>query len=315
MIRAIPRNFVRYGKVQKPRYPSLLVQQAHTLFLRTLLVVGGCLALAFVSHAQRQFDQSKEIGLALGTSYYLGDINPGKHLGGRLSAGYGGYYRHNFSRRISLRINYFQGRVEAWDADSPNPWQQNRNLHFRNDISEMSVLAEINYLDHQLGNPGDRFTAFLFAGLGVFNHMPEAEFNGQWTPLQPLGTEGQGTTWAEAYGVESYGTSGISMPIGFGFKSNLGPFTTFCFDWGVRKTWTDYLDDVSGIYADRGVLLQEKGPTTASLADRSEVTEGGVLNQGGMQRGDPSRADVFGFVSASLSFRISKKPTTCWSEI
>jgi hypothetical protein len=86
--------------------------------------------------------------------------------------------------------------------------------------------------------------------------MPEAEIDGQWVPLQPLGTEGQGTTsWGEAYGVESYATSGVSVPIGFGFKSNIGAFTAITFDWGVRKTWTDHLDDVSGLYADRAVLL------------------------------------------------------------
>ena len=51
------------------------------------------------------------------------------------------------------------------------------------------------------------------------------------------------------------------MPMGFGFKSNIGPFTTLNIDWGVRKTWTDYLDDVSGMYADRSVLLQTREVT------------------------------------------------------
>ncbi|MDA1335485.1 MAG: DUF6089 family protein [Bacteroidetes bacterium] len=276
------------------------------------MLVSG-IFLAPLAQSQRQFQQSKELGLALGTAYYLGDINPGNHLGGRLSAGFGGYYRHNLSTRIAIRVNYFNCRIEAWDADSRDEWQQNRNLHFRNDIGELAALVEINYLDHQLGNAGDRFTAFLYGGIGVYNHMPEAEIDGQWIPLQPLGTEGQGTSWAEANSIDSYGTTGVSLPIGFGFKSNLGPFATFCFDWGVRKTWTDYLDDVSGIYADREVLMLESGPMTALMSDRSEVPEGGNANQAGLQRGDPSRSDVYGFLSASLSFRISKRPSTCWS--
>ena len=285
------------------------------LALRTLFCLG-CLNVA--SHevsAQRQFDESKEVGFAFGTAYYMGDLNAGKHLQGRFSPSYGAFYRHNFSQRISVRVNYFQGRVEAWDADSSDPWRQNRNLHFRNEIRELSGWVEINYLDHRLGDPGDRFTAFLFAGLAAYNHMPEAEIDGQWVPLQPLGTEGQGTTWGEAYGVESYATSGVSVPIGFGFKSNIGAFTAITFDWGVRKTWTDHLDDVSGLYADRAVLLQERGEMTAALADRTLIQEGELVNQGGLQRGDASRDDFYGFVSASISFRISKKPTTCWSEI
>ncbi len=283
--------------------------------LRTLIlfgVVGGSIES---TQAQRQFDQSKEIGFAFGTAYYMGDLNEGKHLKGRFAPGFGAFYRHNFSQRISLRVNYFKGRVEAWDADSPDPWRQNRNLHFRNDISELSAWVEINYLDHRLGDPGDRFTAFLFLGLAAYNHMPEAELDGQWVPLQPLGTEGQGTTWGDAYSIDSYATSGISVPIGFGFKSNIGSFTAVTFDWGVRKTWTDHLDDVSGLYADRAVLLQERGEMTVQLADRSLIQEGELPNQGGLQRGDSSRDDLYGFISASVSFRISKKPTTCWSEI
>ena len=116
--------------------------------------------------------------------------------------------------------------------------------------------------------------------------MPEAEMNGQWT-LQPLGTEGQGPPGRKRMASNRMEQQGICMPFGFGFKSNIGPFTTFNIDWGVRKTWTDYLDDISGMYADRAVLLQERGEVTAALADRSLQPEGGISNQGGLQRGDP----------------------------
>jgi hypothetical protein len=75
------------------------------------------------------------------------------------------------------------------------------------------------------------------------------------------------------------------------------------------------LDDVSGLYADRSVLMQERGEMTVALADPSLGQEVLALNQGGLQRGDSSRDDFYGFISASISFRISKKPTTCWSEI
>ena len=296
-------------------YAPFLTSSISRLTLKTLALLVVICGFSAALRAQRQFDQSKEIGFAFGTAYYMGDLNEGKHLNGRFAPGFGGFYRHNFSQRISLRVNYFKGRVEAWDADSQDAWRQNRNLHFRNDISELSAWVEINYLDHRLGDPGDRFTAFLFTGIAAYNHMPEAKFEGQWVPLQPLGTEGQGTTWGEAYSVEPYATSGVSIPIGFGFKSNIGSFTAITFDWGVRKTWSDHLDDVSGLYADRSVLLQERGEMTAQLADRSLVQEGDESNQGGLQRGDGSRDDFYGFVSASISLRISKKHTTCWSEI
>ena len=71
---------------------------------------------------------------------------------------------------------------------------QNRNLHFRNAITEGSVVAEFNYSCYQIGNTKDRFTGYLFAGLSLYSHMPEAEIDGIWYEPQPLGTEGQGTT-------------------------------------------------------------------------------------------------------------------------
>lgn len=264
------------------------------------------------SLTQRRFDQSKEIGFSLGTGYYLGDLNPNQHLGGRLDPGVGAYYRHNLTGRISVRVNFFRGTIEAWDSDSQDAWRQNRNLHFRNEISELSALVEVNYLEHRMGNPGDRFTAFLFTGIAAYNHMPEAFASGNWIALQPLGTEGQGTTWGDSMGLTPYSMGGVSIPFGFGFKANIGPFMAICFDWGVRKTWTDYLDDVSGMYADALVLQQENGALAMELADQSLIPTGNSTNQGGLQRGDLGRSDVYGFLSASISFRISKKPTTCW---
>ena len=294
-------------RFQLNKYP-IPSQWIFHAFLCSLFVFG----IIHEGIAQRRFDQSKELGLAIGTGYYLGDINPGKHLGGKLHMGIGGYYRHNFNGRISMRVNLFKGQVEAWDKDSKDAWQINRNLHFRNEISELSTVIEVNYLEHRMGNPGDRFTAFLFTGIGFYNHMPKALIEGQWIALQPLGTEGQGTSWGESRGLESYGTSGVSIPFGFGFKANIGPFTALCFDWGIRKTWTDYLDDVSGSYADALVLLQERSELAMTLADQTIAPEGGESNQAGLQRGDPGRADNYAFLSLSISFRISKKPTTCW---
>jgi hypothetical protein len=65
-------------------------------------------------------------------------------------------------------------------------------------------LVEVNYLEHRMGNPGDRFTAFLFTGIAAYNHMPEAFASGNWIALQPLGTEGQGTTWGDSMGLTPY---------------------------------------------------------------------------------------------------------------
>jgi hypothetical protein len=264
--------------------------------------------------AQRRFDQSKEIGLALGTAYYLGDLNPHRHLAGHKKPAFGGYLRYNLDGRISLRGGVFSGTIEFWDADSDNPWQQNRNLHFRNQITEVSALVEFNYLNHRMGNPKDQITAYLTTGLAVYNHMPLGKLEDNWFELQPLGTEGQGTTWGEAQGLEPYALTGLALPFGFGFKANVGPFFAFNVDWVLRKTWNDYLDDVSGFYANEAVLREEKGELAVLLADQSLTTPNDRSSQAGLQRGDAGRDDVYGMLTASVSFRVSKRPTTCWNQ-
>ena len=268
------------------------------------------MALGLDSIAQALGGGSKEIGYQIGTSYYIGDLNPDNPSKTRPHIAQGGFYRSNINSRLGVRFQIMNGTVEAWDEDSDNSWALNRNLHFRNNITEFSVQGEINYIDHVLGNPKHRFSAFLTAGVAYFNHDPEAQdSNGNWHPLQPMGTEGQG--WIE--GVDPYSLSGLAIPYGMGFKVNLGVSLSFQMEWGMRKTWTDYLDDVSTSYVNRLQLIEERGELSAELADRIMELPDGV-NSEGLQRGDPGRNDKYGYVLASISLRVSKKPTTCWEQ-
>lgn len=292
------------------------VQISRNVLLASVRFLGAallCSAVAFSVKAQGKFDQSKELGLMLGTSYYMGDLNPAAHLAGRKHVTYGGFFRSNLNRRISVRGHVMRGVVEVWDADSDVLWQQNRNLHFRNSISEVGALVEINYIDYQIGAPGTKVCAYLLTGLGLYTHMPQAQLDDEWFDLEPLGTEGQGTTWGEAYGVSNYALSGLALPFGFGFKVNLGAFAGFNLEWAIRKTWNDYLDDVSGIYADPLVLIEENGELSATFADQSHYAPGTREDNTGLMRGDPGRDDAYGFVTASVTFRVGKKPTTCFN--
>jgi hypothetical protein len=277
----------------------------------TLTLMANAIGTSSVALAQAHGGASKEIGYQIGTGYYIGDLNPDTPLGSRFHLAQGGFYRHNFNSRVGLRFQIMNGVVEAWDEDSDNAWAQNRNLHFRNKITEFSVSGEINYIDHVLGDPRNRLTGYLTAGMAYFNHDPEGmDSFGNWHPLQPLGTEGQG--WIE--GVEHYTLSGFALPFGMGFKVNLGPAMSFQMEWGMRKTWTDYLDDVSTSYVNESNLRQERGELSAELADRIILLPTGLDSSEGLQRGDPGRNDKYGYFLASISFRVSKKPTTCWEQ-
>ena len=134
---------------------------------------------------------------------------------------------------------------------------------------------------------------------------------GNWQPLQPLGTEGQG--WFEE--VENYLTWGVAVPYGIGIKGTLGEAMSLQLEWGARKVWTDYLDDVSTVYMNPSLLREARGQTAVEFADRAEDRELAVGQSiAGLQRGDPGRADRYGYFLVSLGFRVSKKATTCWEQ-
>jgi hypothetical protein len=275
--------------------------------VKTLFTIAF-LSIAILGLSQTKWDKSREMGLIAGTSYYIGDINPTKHFGTRLSLAAGMMYRNNISKKIGVKGSFMYGRVEAYDMDAKDPWQVNRNLSFRNDVLEVAVTGEINYFDYQIGDRANPISPYLFLGLAYYSMRPQAEYLGNWYELQPLGTEGQGTT----EGALKYKTSGISMPFGAGLKVNLFSILAFNVEWGMRRTWTDYFDDVSGAYVSPAVLEEENGQLSALLADRSTFQEGANDQNAGLQRGDPGRKDWYNFTTITLSIRLGKSPTSCW---
>ncbi|MFT5183861.1 MAG: hypothetical protein ACI84C_000988 [Flavobacteriales bacterium] len=281
------------------------------LEMKTRILFLSFLLLPLLSVGQKKFDRSAEMGLMAGTAYYIGDINPRQHFGGNLRLAGGLFYRHNPNRRISIKGSFLYGRIEATDATSKDQWQVNRNLSFRNDVFEGAIQAEINYFNYQIGDKQDFLSPYLFAGLAYYSMKPQAEYKGVYYELQPLGTEGQGTS----EGGERYNTGGLSVPFGVGFKINVFSIVAVNLEWGMRKTWTDYFDDVSGSYVDPSVLLVENGRLSAELADQSlEPTLVNGTNSG-LQRGDPGRKDWYSFATLAISFRLGKSPTNCWNNI
>jgi hypothetical protein len=277
--------------------------------VRILTIILLFTVLGAESMAQAsKWDKSKEMGVVIGTSYYIGDINPSKHFGTRLNGGGGLVYRDNLSKRWSIKASFLYGRVEAFDSDSDDPWQLNRNLSFRNEILEGSVQAELNYFDYQIGNENHPISPYVFAGLAYYSMKPQGEYNGNWYELQPMGTEGQGTS----EGGSPYSTTGISAPFGLGLKVNMFSIIALSLEWGMRKTWTDYFDDVSGVYINPTVLIEENGRLASEFADQSfEQTGVNGTNEGAM-RGDPGRNDWYNFTHLAITFRLGKSPTTCW---
>ncbi|MBN8701980.1 MAG: hypothetical protein J0M08_02885 [Bacteroidetes bacterium] len=238
-----------------------------------------------------------ELGVFIGGSYYIGDLVSSTDFYKFTKPAAGLLFRRNFNPRWGLRFNAFYGNVEGDDAKSTAASLKARNLNFRSIIIEASAQFEFNYLEYKFGSKKNPFSSYLFAGIGAFHFNPKANVGGSWVKLQPLATEGKNYTRVQP-----------SIPFGIGFKQSLGKGFGFSVEWGMRKTTTDYLDDVSTVYVDPNWLASTKGAIAGELSDRS--TNPGI-HKIGYQRGNSKNKDWYSFVGLILSFKISEKPESC----
>jgi hypothetical protein len=123
---------------------------------------------------------------------------------------------------------------------------------------------------------------------------PTTNFDGNEIALQPLGTEGQGT---RANNKLPYSLNQLTVPLGLGVKITLKKRLAISLEYGIRKTFTDYLDDVSGNYVSSEIIRNENGPLAATLANRSLNTETAV------NRGNPNNKDWYVFYGFMLTFK------------
>ena len=213
--------------------------------------------------------------------------------------------RKNIDRRIVVKGELLLGYIRADDARNTNDTVKlNRNLHFRSPIYELSGQVEFNFLPYETGNSLYPFTPFIFAGVSLFRFNPKAEANnGEWVALQPLTTEGQGTTSFQDR--KKYAITQFSIPMGGGFKIAVNKTFNIILEYGIRKTFTDYLDDVSTSYI--GGNLIDMSPMGIEMSDKS-------LNgpqAKGFQRGDSKDNDWYTFTGITLSFKILSEKERC----
>ena len=255
--------------------------------------------------------QTPEIGVFGGGAYYIGDLNPYAHFN-QTNYAVGVVYRHNFdNERIALRVQAIYAKVSGSDAKSNDVSQLNRNLSFSSAVSEIGPLLEINFIDYIVGSLSKKKfkfrTPYLFAGITYFKMNPLGTYQGESLELQPLATEGQETSQNASQ--NRYQLNQICIPLGLGYKFNVSKRFAISLEYGIRKTFTDYLDDVSGRYPDLQLLAVEAGQLSAHMSDRTLNEEGYTDLNYGMSRGNSKNKDWYSFFGAIISFRIHAHET------
>ena len=246
--------------------------------------------------------QYLELGFNGGGSNFIGDVGPYRV---DLPRGYHGgiLARYNFNRYWSIRFQGNYGLIAADDANSTLPERQERNLSFRSYVWEAYAAAEFNFFEFQPGTKMNH-TPYINAGFGIFGFDPEARYNGSWVDLRSLRTEGQGTSVGAG---APYATASSFFVFSLGYKWSLGSFTSIALETSFRNTYTDYVDDVSGYYAQPQVLREEVSELSATLADRSLSQS----NKENILRGDPTNRDWYIFTGFTLQFKFGELYEKC----
>ncbi len=269
--------------------------------------------------------QNFEVGLMFGPTYYQGELSMSVITPHLPSWQGGGFLRYNFSEILSVRAGYNYGKIKgddgAWGrfydptVQSFDPGYANqlryyehrkRNLKFYSKIKEANLIFELNLWNPFKRKVGMRVVPYIFGGLAIFHFNPKTtDRYGTIVELKKYQTE--------IY--KSYKLTQPCIPTGFGIKFNPSETWYVALEVGWRKTFTDWLDDVShnyaGLPATNDVYLQQ-------LSDRSgEVSpQWGNLwmlttfNPNEYIRGNPKTKDSYFFCGVIVN-RKFKSYQTC----
>ena len=303
--------------------------------------------------AQRSFYYFSA-GAQIGTSHYQGDLDdhgfelwrrPGSNAFKQrlLQPAIGFQVNYHFNPFMFIRAGLNFGSIGAADSLNTDAARHWRNLSFQSPLRELSLQMIIelrgknNFFERR-----SKWAPYILFGVAVYHFNPSTLPNPDWVKryprlfrnatdridLQPLGTEGQNSPpeIREQFGMpDPYSLVGISIPLGVGVRIRLGYFWDLRIDASLRKTFTDYLDDVSGFnYANPDLLLRYNTDERSYLfADRSGYVNFGVdrtpdfynpnnhKHYGGYGfkgeiRGNRDDKDMYGFISIGIT-RILKQ--------
>lgn len=188
----------------------------HILLILTLLTTGW----------QQASGQAKgDIAFFYGQSYYLGEINHVTQFK-QMNTAFGGFYRHNFNLRYSLRGNVYYGKLSADDATSPYKYNLLRNQSFEVNLLDIGLQAEFNFLPYITTSYKYKFSPYVTAGLSYRTFLSN-----------------------------SPAKNGINIPFGIGIKYNLNQKFSVGFEWVIRKTFSDDMDGLAE-YPENPLLVE-----------------------------------------------------------
>ena len=254
------------------------------------LLIVFLIILPTLAPAQRRFHITAFGGFA----NYSGDLQTKRLTLDQSHGAFGVGAKYDVTNHFSARVGFNFGRLEGNDKKNEGLLKA-RNLNFQTIVLEGNLMVEYTLFDLN----EKKFSPYVFAGAAIYHFNPYTyDTLGNKIELQPLGTEGQGLTLFPDR--KPYNLTQFAIPFGAGLKLRVSENVVLSYEIGLRKLFTDYLDDVSTTYVNPQILLANKGSKTVELAYRQTPVPDNNLPNNGDTRGNPKIKDGYFFSGIKL---------------
>jgi opacity protein-like surface antigen len=237
-----------------------------------------------------------EVGAGLAS--YQGDLIEKSTFFGQpgYAASIGSSY--NLSNQLSLGFGFSYMKLKADDKNNEKAALKARNLNFESNVWDINLTLQFSPCSF------GKFSPYVDAGVGLFHFNPTTiDRYGNEQHLEELGTEGQGLADPDN---PYYLLTQFQLPFGGGLQYAINKNMALKLDFLFRKTFTDYIDDVSTIYPD-GTLIDKKLPIVKELAFRGDEIKPGAVYPSGAQRGNADKKDFYYTGQIKFVYQLHKK--------
>lgn len=279
------------------KWPQICKLTRQITGMRNLIILSF-LFLSTVSYSQVR------VGVFGGIGNYQGDLINNMYVGKLTRPAVGITGSYDVTDRLTLRAGFTYAQVAGNDRYNTRGDLRLRNISFESDILELSLVGEFYTFRFE----NKRWSPYVFGGIAAYHFNPYIlTTDDEKIFLKPLSTEGQGL---EGYQNKPYSLTQFALPFGAGIKFDITENVRMGAEVGLRKLFTDYLDDISTNYADQNDLITQRGELAAAVAYRGDEVAGGNPNYPakGAQRGSEAYKDWYYLTGLTLSFQLGNGP-------
>ncbi|HEY4797763.1 MAG TPA: DUF6089 family protein [Bacteroidia bacterium] len=249
---------------------------------------------------------------SLGASNFLGDLGGANQIGTHglkdlnlvmTRPVEGASIRFKVQQFFSVKTNFYWAILRGDDKLTQEPSRHARNLNFKSNVFELSSQVEFNFIKEQKGHiykirgvrgmkHKDR-QIYLFGGAGLIHFNPKGLYtDGKWYALEPLHTEGV-----------SYSRFTPIISVGGGLRFAINRYWGVGMEIGMRKTFSDYVDDVSKNYPNPDIF---NGNPKAIYLSNPALPGSAIYGSSatGQQRGDPTHKDAYMFGTLTVGYKV-----------